>query len=256
MFILITLLICNFTYVIITNIEMVKTLVRVNKIAIGWITQMSLQRGVIPGMCPICGIPVEKLVVHHWEKEDGYRRMCASCNSLLGVIYRGVYPESWDEQFEALSKALMEYPVPSFDGREASWSVLVPEELEILQGIEASGMSRFIVDFREVEKELGKVTVDAGDHGEAFTKAFDRLDLEKKHTKSEIRHLVRISKISPWVRKVVVEKEKGIVGIKKDIEKLMKVTLKEVREETLCAKLLGIFLQARELLDGSKPNDS
>lgn len=112
-----------------------------------WLTQLnrsSLSKGVVPRVCPICKNKLEEsylllprrdtLGIHHWGGDDlwesvrkgKYRRMCSSCNSTLGGFFKGKYPSSWDEQYEALTTIIPGWiPFhPSFDGKEGWWSLI------------------------------------------------------------------------------------------------------------------------------------
>ncbi len=147
------------------------------------ITRLSLSRGLLPKVCPVCGniLKGDWLETHHWGCGEGYwgyiealkagklRRMCASCNRLLGLHpeaqaynYSGekwywyrwfrihgdrLYLDStytWEEQFEMLSEYFTSdkkrYLYPNFDGVERPWSRFLPVEEEL---------------FRKMLKELG-----------------------------------------------------------------------------------------------------
>lgn len=119
------------------------------------ITRFSLEVGIIPKICPICKNPLisGKLEEHHWGSKDKWeavrrgdvRRMCPSCNRLLGLgggpvsLYskwgrlfkehkKQLYMEgyTWEPQYRLLeeyfrsSRVRMRYP--DFDGNEGLWS--------------------------------------------------------------------------------------------------------------------------------------
>ena len=135
------------------------------------VTKFSLDRGLIPMVCPICHNKLErgKLEEHHWgckSQDEAFekgntRRMCAGCNRLLG---RGGGPESlyskmgrlseartrsiededltWDEQWELISSYFKRQRVKysKFDGEEKPWSQFLPIEEEILRKFQALGV--------------------------------------------------------------------------------------------------------------------
>jgi len=108
--------------------------------------QVGAEKGLIPMVCPICKRQLfhfEGLVYHHWGDSKlnairlgGYRRMCRSCNSALGRIFKGNYPADWGEQYKALCDEIRKYPIQysSFDGEEGNWSRISGEELEKVRG--------------------------------------------------------------------------------------------------------------------------
>ena len=115
------------------------------------VTNSSLQEGLVPWICPICGNPPlvyddKFLVIHHWGSgskleaiQDGrYRRMCRGCNSYLGICYGlsmcSWYFPTWEEQFETLSERFRNMPkvYPHFGRKEEAWSKFLPKELEIV----------------------------------------------------------------------------------------------------------------------------
>lgn len=54
-------------------------------------------------ICKLCH-EHRKLVTHHWTDESGFhtKRICSTCNTKLGIIFRGNYP-IWKEQAEILN---------------------------------------------------------------------------------------------------------------------------------------------------------
>ncbi len=114
------------------------------------ITENSLEKGLIPSTCPLCGNsipPKEKLslVIHHWGNgsksqaigKGNYRRMCFSCNILLGTADFDTYSSKmdWATQrnylFEHLSlnKRILGNS-SKFTGQEGNWSKLLDSELD------------------------------------------------------------------------------------------------------------------------------
>jgi len=121
----------------------------------GSVTKFSLEVGILPSICPICKNPLisGKLEEHHWGSRNkgeairlrNVRRMCPSCNRLLGLgggpvslhskwgrlfkehkkqLYVGGY--TWKPQYELLSQYFrsvgVKYRYPNFDGKEGVWS--------------------------------------------------------------------------------------------------------------------------------------
>jgi len=109
-----------------------------------FVIEESLETGRIPKECPICGNPKEKLITHHWnpngtntqkEKEIAasltngyYRRMCDSCNSSLGLIFKSNYPPPWKTQYEKLLEYFKQYPETYQNVKEEGWWSLLSEE--------------------------------------------------------------------------------------------------------------------------------
>jgi hypothetical protein len=52
----------------------------------------------------------------------------------------------------------------------------------------------------------------------------------------------------------IIERKEKYARLKKGIERAMRYTLKDVEEEGLKVKLIGVLLQAREMLDGEGPS--
>lgn len=79
------------------------------------ITWEGLRLGLVPRYCPVCGIKVVSLVVHHWGNDrkwmevrrGNYRRICDGCNVSLGHIFKNNYP-CWEEQLERMKFERME----------------------------------------------------------------------------------------------------------------------------------------------------
>lgn len=142
------------------------------------ITRFSLGIGIIPKICPICknSLPGGILEEHHWGTKRGQegqfeafrlgktRRMCKSCNQILGpcmgqvdIVGRGrsvrfwvkrfqehisrLYDTTytWEEQFGLLSEyfrsSYKEGKYPNFDGIEGGWSRFLPIEEDIYRKI-------------------------------------------------------------------------------------------------------------------------
>jgi len=105
------------------------------------LNRLSLEAGLIPKKCPMCKELVEALEVHHWNFlwEDAvrlglYRRMCSSCNQILGRLFKGEeprYPWKWEDQWGELKSYLESSPsvYRHFDGREGSWGVVLRVEI-------------------------------------------------------------------------------------------------------------------------------
>lgn len=53
--------------------------------------------------CPVCGRGPDFLVYHHWLEGMyvHFIQICNSCNSVLGVIFKGDYPV-WSEQLKKI----------------------------------------------------------------------------------------------------------------------------------------------------------
>ena len=120
------------------------------------LTKSGIEEGTIPSICPVCKNPTDRLVIHHWwgERryviEDGdYRRICPSCNAILGVIYKGNYPIRWEEQFAALGKYFEKFPgfYSNFDGVEGDWSLLTETEVELIKGRGNYSVSEDLEDY-------------------------------------------------------------------------------------------------------------
>ena len=104
------------------------------------ITSISLRDGLIPKQCPVCKSSVDRLVFHHWVGAyvyvgvclGLYRRLCGSCNSLLGSFYRGIYPLDWALQYSKLEEyfRIWRFLYPNFDGSEGWWGRITIEEYE------------------------------------------------------------------------------------------------------------------------------
>jgi len=138
----------------------------------GRITKFSLEVGIIPRICPICKNTLlsGKLEEHHWGSKDkgeairlgNVRRMCPSCNRLLGLgggpgslyskwgrLFRShkdlLYVEgyTWEAQYELLSgyfgRRIMRNRYSNFDGIEGEWSMFLPIEEDIYGQIVGKG---------------------------------------------------------------------------------------------------------------------
>jgi len=106
-----------------------------------FITGFSFSHGIIPLECSICGEPLggpRNLVFHHWLgsykwalDNSYYRRICSSCNSLLGRLFKGIYPPRWEDQFAELSRYMgnRRKVYANFKGKEGWWSLITPREV-------------------------------------------------------------------------------------------------------------------------------
>ncbi len=103
------------------------------------VTKEGLEEKRIPEECPICRNSTKKLVIHHWKsninlsiQENNYRRTCFSCNTCLGLLYKGKeYPDAWSNQFNSLLEGFKMYPKTYSSpllGTEGSWSLLSDKE--------------------------------------------------------------------------------------------------------------------------------
>lgn len=110
-------------------------------------TRVSLAEGFIPKECPVCHRSTDRLVLHHWLGKniseallvDCCRRICPSCNSLLGVLFKdGCYP-TWEEQIRKLG-----YEV----AREGWWSRVAEEEGRVFWN-----SARKVIDGNKKDKE-------------------------------------------------------------------------------------------------------
>lgn len=99
------------------------------------ITEESLEKGTIPQECPICRRPTKTLYIHHWNGDKSsslmrgyYRRMCSSCNSSLGQVFKGTYPPIWKLQYEGLLLYFKKFPKTYSNAKEEGWWSLLNEK--------------------------------------------------------------------------------------------------------------------------------
>jgi len=119
------------------------------------VSKVSLARGLIPNICPICKNPPfvddgKFLVIHHWGPltntkleciEGGmYRRMCYSCNAYLGKnlpLLSWLYTKNadWEGQYVVLSERCRSQKkyYPNFDEVEGEWSKFLPAEYRVYE---------------------------------------------------------------------------------------------------------------------------
>ena len=107
-----------------------------------YITEEGIQTGKIPNKCPICRRPTESLWIHHWTNETisevlvtgKYKRMCPSCNSSLGTIFKGNYPLKWENQLKKLLQYFKTLPktYKNIQEKEEPWAHLSNKEWDLI----------------------------------------------------------------------------------------------------------------------------
>lgn len=222
------------------------------KTALVRITARALKIGIIPRMCPICKNPTRRLAVHHWggngiEVGERYRRICLSCNFQLGILFKGEYPDLWAEQYQNLSEGVFKaFPknYPFFDGREGEWSRITEEERVLAL---EKGLAGYWVDFSFINKDSRPILVEATTRARAIDKATEGLGVSLADIKG-LRTQIKVALDSPWIK----EHKDRYEEIRKRIEKLMKLTLRDIEDEPLRVRLLTVLLQAREMLNGKE----
>ena len=135
---------------------------------IKFVTEESLRIERIPKECPICGNPGEKLVIHHWnsskEKNKNkaiingyYRRMCISCNSSLGILFKNPYPLPWKLQYKKLLGYSKKFPKTYQNMKEeGEWSLLLEEEWNRVKYIWDTTPRRMLISYlsNQTEEEI------------------------------------------------------------------------------------------------------
>ena len=123
------------------------------------VSKVSLERGLIPKVCPVCKNPPivdggRFLVIHHWGaatkleaiRLGNYRRMCYSCNAYLknldlGWLYSG--DSDWEGQYSFLARRFKDNgrQYPNWDGAEGEWSKFLPIENKVYEELLLGALS-------------------------------------------------------------------------------------------------------------------
>ena len=222
------------------------------------LTKRAMEQGVIPRACPMCKNEVDELVLHHWGDSGSYRRMCASCNSVLGKMFEGTYP-SWDEQFAALKKHIEQSAkasYPNFDGSEGWWSVVSDAELKLIE--EPSGLREYTVKFGEAGAALGitseALVVKATSPFQAVAVAAKELGLDEKYSVTLLRALASVTRVREEpAGETAGEKEK--VEKKERLKRTLGRVIRDIIQledgEAWKAEAVTKLLEVRGLLDGN-----